>query len=256
MSFTLNIAGTATVGGNFVSTTENSAEPDWAFYLNNEAGITSAGGVVSAIADQSVYANNSSAVSGISVSTTTLVNGTGVLAFAGSSSYAKFTNIVAQNQRPELADGWAFVILAKIADSAYTHKLVQLGRYGDAIRYSGGQYNNRVEFMNGSGGGNIGLDTNEPNWAFRYVAVNTTRDTLDVGVGAKGAFARKFTLAGVNSTNVDGAYPLLLGNGYNEDTGAIALDGTVMSVRAAGIINPEQIEQCRRYWTARYNLIL
>jgi len=259
MPLTFNVSGSATFGGTYTPTPpseDSSEEPDWAWHINNEAGITSDAGVVSAIADQSGYANNTSAIVGVSISTTTFAGGAGVLEFAGSSSYAKFSSIVAQDQRTELANGWAFVICARIADGEYNHRLVHQGRYGGAIRYTGGQYSNRSEFKNGDGGGNIGLDTDESSWAFRYVSVNTTGGTLNIGVGKKGAFARGITLAGVNVGNTDPAYPLLLGNAYNENTGAIQLDGTVMSVRAAGIINATQVERCRRYWAARYSLAL
>lgn len=244
------------------ATVVNSSEPTWAFRLMHEAGITFDGSNnVTAVTEQSQYGLTATSLSLIIRDPANAILGVPALGVttAGGSAHLKFGEYITPTNRPMLTTGIAYVMLSKTASSNGSSYMMGQGATNSAmeLRSTSAAHTGNCLTIAAKGGATVTAPAlNTTSWEFRWIIAKIA-DYIEVGIGtSQSRHTRRTTMTSLAESQFSINSPLVLFNRYSAAGTIGATSSANMYVAELGVIDPAQVEQCRRFWANKYSLTL
>lgn len=236
----------------------SSAEPNWAALITHDYGVTSSAGSITALKDK-VSDTSTLGTSGLTTDATNSLLGIPTIrnATSGSGAYARFNVAPNSSTHPSiLSTGIAWCALLKTDETTNGRGLAQQGTASAGMYWrSLASLHYSFSFMS-FGAENMTFTQEELGWSFRVLSMSPGKDLI-LGSGRRQFVVKNSGLQGTGNTQFDLTRKLMLFNEYGSgSTTSPSTEGLRGSLAAFGIIDPTQIEQCRRYWAAKYSLSL
>ena len=242
------------------SLTISSAQPNWAFFVTHDAGITVDGSNnITAITDQTSNALTTTATSGLTLSSVELLNGLPTILgpSAASTMYAKFSDYVTTTNRSVLTTGLSMVALMKTTSTNASSYFAIQGYNNKSIEWRIHSTVNQHNTQTGFGGtSNTMTHISRTGWDFKYYSYYPDRIETGTGWGKNKSSQSTPSLVAPTTANLTTNCPLLLFNKYSSTTGAVATSSTQGNLACFGICDPSQVEQAKNWMATKYSLIL
>ena len=246
----------------YITPALSSEAPNWAFRLMHETGITFDGSNnVTAVTEQSQYGLTATSVSLITRDTSNQLLGVPTILNtpAGTAAAIKFGEYITPTTRPMLTTGIAYVMLGKTGSTNSTSYMVSQGFSTSAIEYrttSAANLGNCLTLSAKGGTTVTASSVTSTNWEFRWMSAKIG-DYVEVGLGPTTAkISKRTTMTSLAESQLTASCPLLLFNKYSAAGTIGTTNSANISIAEIGIIDPSQVDQCRRYWANKYSLTL
>ena len=246
----------------YITPALSSEAPNWAFRLMHETGITFDGSNnVTAVTEQSQYGLTATSVSLITRDTTNTLLGIPTLLNtpAATAAAIKFGEYVTSTTRPMLTTGIAYVILGKTSSTNSSSYMIGQGTGTSAIEHRTTSNTNVGNCLTVTAKGGVTVTASaytSSNWEFRWMSAKLG-DFVEVGVGPSiSRISKRTTMTSLAESQISTNCPLLLFNKYSSAGTIGTTTSSNISVAEIGIIDPSQVDQCRRYWANKYSLTL
>ena len=241
------------------TTFTSSAQPNWAFFITHDAGVTvDESNNITAITDQTSSALTTTSTSGLSLISTELLNGLPTInsPTAALSAHAKFSDYVSTTNRSVLVNGLSMITLMKTTSTNGSSYFASQGYNTKAIEWRVHSTINQHNTQTGFGGiSNTMTHISRTGWEFRYISYYTA-DRVETGTAKNKVIQYTPSLPAPTTANFTTACPLIIFNRHSSTTGTVPSLSAAGSMACFGICDPSQVEQARNWLANKYSLTL